>query len=121
MSTMAKGDDIQERMVRFAVNIIKCCDLLPNTKAANHLAGQILRSGTSPAPNYGEARGAESKNDFIHKLGVILKELNETKVWLNIIQESSFLESNVLEPLLSECIELSKIINSSVLTAKKSR
>ena len=65
---MAKGDDIQERLINFAVSIIQLADKLPKTTAGRHIAGQILRSGTSPAPNYAEARSAESSNDFIHKL-----------------------------------------------------
>lgn len=77
---MAKGDDIEERLVSFAVRVIKLCDSLPQTRAGSHIAGQLLRSGTSPAANYAEARNAESVNDFIHKLKICLKELNETLV-----------------------------------------
>ncbi len=88
---MAKGDDIQERLIDFAVAIIAFCAELPKTQAGLHIAGQILRSGTSPAPNYGEARGAESRRDFVHKLKVVLKELNETGVWLRIIRRSKML------------------------------
>ena len=76
---MAKGDDIHDRLIDFSVAIINLSESLPKTYAGNHIAGQILRSGTSPAPNYGEARGAESKKDFVHKLGIVLKELNETQ------------------------------------------
>ena len=96
---MAKGDDIQERLIDFAVSIIQLADKLPKTTAGRHIAGQILRSGTSPAPNYAEARSAESSNDFIHKLKVVLKELNETKVWLEIIIRCQ------MEPI-DECIRL---------------
>ena len=71
---MAKGDDIQERLINFAVSIINLCSELPKTQAGKHVAGQLLRSGTSPAPNYAEARGAESRNDFSHKLKITLKE-----------------------------------------------
>ena len=82
---MAKGDDIQDRMIDFAVAIIQLTSKLPKTAAGKHVSGQLLRCGTSPAPNYGEARGAESSKDFVHKLGVVLKELNESEIWLKII------------------------------------
>jgi len=76
-----------------------------------------LRCGTSPAPNYGEARGAESTNDFIHKLGIVLKELNESGVWLEMIRRSGMLEWRVLETSIQESNELAKIISSSIRTA----
>jgi len=114
---MAKGDDIQERMIDFAVGIVKLSSALPKAKAGNHIAGQLLRCGTSPAPNYGEARGAESTNDFIHKLGIVLKELNESGIWLEIIKRSEMLALEVLQPLMQECTELAKIISSSIRTA----
>jgi four helix bundle protein len=114
---MAKGDDIQERLIDFAVAIIKLASRLPNTPAGRHVAGQILRSGTSPAPNYGESRGAESRKDFIHKLKIALKELNETEVWLIIIERSELLPEYEVEPVLAECRELCKIIGSSIKTA----
>ena len=71
---MAKGDDIEERLVDFAGMIIGATDALPDTRAGNHLAGQLLRSGTSPAAHYAEARGAESDRDFVHKLKLCFKE-----------------------------------------------
>lgn len=80
---MAKGEDIQERLIEFAVTITRLCPSLPKTQEGKHIARQLLRCGTSPAPNYGEARGAESGNDFKHKLGIVLKELNETAIWLD--------------------------------------
>ena len=82
-----QADQLEERLVNFAVRIIKLAANLPRTPAGKHIAGQILRSGTSPAPNYGEARGAESHADFIYKLKVVLKELNETRIWLRIRTE----------------------------------
>ncbi len=68
---MAKGDDLEERMITFAVRVIKLCGYLPKTQAGRHVAKQLLHRGTSPAPNYAEARGAESANDFIHKLKIV--------------------------------------------------
>ena len=80
----AQAIALEERLIHFAVRIVKLSANLPKTAAGRHIAGQILRSGTSPAPNYGEARGAESPNDFTHKLRVVVKELNETLIWLRM-------------------------------------
>jgi len=116
---MAKGDDIQERLIDFAVNIIQLATKLPKSPAGKHVAGQILRSGTSPAPNYAEARSAESSNDFIHKLKIALKELNETAVWLEIIIRSKMLPIKECNELQKECDELCRIISASVKTSRK--
>lgn len=78
--------DLEDRLIEFAVLIIKTIESLNNTKAGNHIAGQLVRSGTSPALQYGEAQSAESRNDFIHKLKVLLKELRESLVALKIIK-----------------------------------
>ena len=118
---MAKGDDIQERLIDFAVAIIKLCASLPKTQAGKHVAGQLLRCGSSPAPNYGEARGAESRNDFIHKLRTVLKELNESGIWLEIIKRSEMLPLDIVKPIEKECIELSKIIGSSIRTVGRKK
>lgn len=118
---MAKGDDIEERLIDFAVRIIKLCSQLPKTPAGQHVAGQLLRCGTSPAAHYVEARGAESDNDFIHKLKVCLKELNESRVWLKIIAKSEMLPASQLGPITQENDELCRIISSSVTTAKRRR
>jgi len=92
---------------------------LPSTPAGKHIRGQIIKSGTSPAPNYSEARGAESNADFIHKLKVVIKELNETLVWLEIIVRSKMLKLNLLENLIDENEQLCKIISSSIATTQK--
>ena len=118
---MAKGDDIQERLIDFAVSIIQLTTKLPKSSAGKHIAGQILRSGTSPAPNYAEARSAESSNDFIHKLKIALKELNETTVWLQIITRSKILPIEECIDLQKECDELCRIIGASVKTSQKRR
>ena len=118
---MAKGDDIQERLIDFAVAIIGLCSKLPKTRAGNHVSGQLLRCGTSPAPNYGEARGAESTKDFVHKLGIVLKELNESKIWLEIIKRSKMLSLEIVQPITNEAIELSKIIAISIRTVGKKK
>jgi len=113
---MAKGDDIQERMIDFAVAIIHLTSQLPKTAAGKHVSGQLLRCGTSPAPNYGEARGAESTRDFVHKLGVVLKELNESEIWLKIIIRSKMLPVETVSPITNECSQLCKIIATSIQT-----
>jgi four helix bundle protein len=77
----------------------------------------MLRSGTSPAPNYGEARGAESYADFVHKLRIVLKELNETSIWLRITDRSKIVRSELLEEIIQENKELCKIFSASLKTA----
>lgn len=86
--SQSRADELEDRLINLAVRIIKLSACLPKTPAVKHIAGQLLRSGTSPAPNYGEARGAESQADFIPKLGIVLRELNETSIWLQIINRS---------------------------------
>jgi len=115
---MAKGDDIEDRLVEFAVIIISVTDKLPNTRAGNHLAGQLVRSGTSPAAHYAEARGAESQKDFIHKLRLCSKELNESRVWLKIIGKGKLGPRENVIDVYREYDELCRIINTSVQTAK---
>jgi len=115
---MAKGDDIEERLINFAVDIVKLCNDLPNSRAGNHIAGQLLRSGTSPAANYGEARGAESTKDFIHKLRITLKELNESRNWLKILTRSNILSDDRLRAGNKEVDELCRIINASIRTMR---
>lgn len=105
---MARGDDIQERLIQFAVAIIKLFASLPKTQAGKHVGGQLLRAGTSPAPNYGEARAAESTRDFIHKLRVVLKELNESGIWLEIVRRSDMFPTSHVQPVAIECEELAK-------------
>lgn len=113
-----RADELEYRLIDFAVRIIKLSANLPKTPAGKHIAGQILRSGTSPAPNYGEARGAESKADFVHKLGIVLKELNETSIWLRIIERSQLLKKELLLEIIGESRELCRIFTSSLKTAK---
>jgi four helix bundle protein len=117
----SKADDLEERLIDFAVRIIKLSASLPKSFAGRHIAGQILRSGTSPAPNYGEARGAESQADFVHKLGVVLKELNETSIWLRIIDRSQLLPTELLNDIILECKELCRVFTASRKTARASK
>ena len=109
-------------MVDYAVRIIKCSESLPDTKAGKHVSTQILRSGTSPAPNYGEAQIAESKADFVHKLKVALKELREIEIWIKIIREAEMIQpASQMGPLLRQTDELIAILFTSVETAKKGK
>jgi four helix bundle protein len=114
----SRANELEERLIDFAVRIIKLSANLPKTPAGKHVAGQILRSGTSPAPNYGEARGAESNADFVHKLRIVLKELNETSIWLRIIERSELLKRELLLEIIRENQELSRIFMSSLKTAQ---
>jgi four helix bundle protein len=114
---VAKGDDIEARLVGFAVAVLDLCDKLPKSPAGTHIAGQLLRSGTAGVPNYAESRAAESPSDFIHKLGIVLKELNESRVWLEMIQKKGLTSDEVIRPVLEECTVLSKIIAVSRRTS----
>ena len=121
---MNKSDkfDLEERLLTYTANIIRLAERLPNTRAGNHIAGQILRSGTSPYPNHGEAQAAESQNDFIHKLKICLKELRETKRWLLLIKYlEMFKPADYVQNLLDETEELIRIFVSSIKTAEKNR
>ncbi|MBK6930726.1 MAG: four helix bundle protein [Saprospirales bacterium] len=110
--------DLEERLVLFAGKVIAVVNQLPKNLAAKHLGSQLLRSGTAPALNYAEAIGAESKADFVHKMGVVLKELRETRVCLRIIQGQQYLDPATLDPALDECAQLVFIVSKSVKTAK---
>ena len=102
--------DLEERLLIYSADIVKLVEMLPNTRTGNHLANQILRSGTSPYPNHGEAQAAESQNDFIHKLKISLKELRETKRWLLLIKYLEMLKpADYVQKLLDETEELIKI------------
>ena len=111
--------DLKGRLVSFAVRTLRLAKALPKTAEGKHIADQIARSGTSPAPNYAEAQDAESAADFIHKLKVVLKELRETEVWLLIIIEAGLLKQEAVQPLIDEANELISIFVASVKTARK--
>jgi four helix bundle protein len=115
-----KEFDLQDRLINFAVRIIKLSEALPCSIAGQHICGQLLRSGTSPVPNYGEAQSAESRPDFIHKVKIALKELRETNVWLKIIVKTEMIKpTEKLLPLLQETDELISILFTCVTTAKR--
>ena len=121
-SGRAKKYDLEKRLIDFAVRIIDLVETLSNTRAGNHIAGQLIRCGTSPAPNYSEAQSAESRNDFIHKIKIVLKELRETKIWLQIIHRKNITKSvSKIKSLVTECDELISIFVKSVKTAEKNK
>jgi four helix bundle protein len=115
-----KKFDLDDRLIDFAVEIIKIVEKLPDSKSSTHLGGQLLRSGTSPSLNYGEAKSGESKNDFIHKMKICLKELRESYNCLRIIHRAGIYgsEQEVLE-LIQECNELISIFVKSINTASQ--
>jgi four helix bundle protein len=120
MSKENRTYDLEERLIDFAVRIIRTSESLPKTRVGNHIAGQLIRCGTSSAPNYGETQSAESRADFIHKMKICLKELRETKVWLLMIRRAKLINpASKLQPLIEENDELISIFVSSINTSKQ--
>lgn len=113
-------NNLEDRLIDFAVMIINICENMKSSQAATHLSGQILRSGTSPALNYGEAQNGESKKDFIHKIKIVLKELRETMICLRIISSCELCKKNdLITVALKENNELIAIFTKSAVTAQK--
>lgn len=111
--------DLEDRLIEFAVQIISLAESLPTSRTGTHMTNQLIRSGTSPALNYGEAQSAESRNDFIHKLKIVLKELRETSISLKIIQRAVLEDSDRKSTsCLKECRELIAIVAQSLVTAE---
>jgi len=117
-SSLELAEAMEERFLEFAARICSLVEALPDTKTGRHIAGQMIRCGTSPAPNYAEACAAESRNDFTHKLGIVLKELRETRIWLKLTAKTASMKKTRLNPLIEECSELMNIIGASIVTAK---
>jgi len=113
--------DLEERLLDYAAQIIRLVEQMPATRAGNHIAGQLLRSGTSSLPNHGEAQAAESRRDFIHKMKICHKELKESARWLRLIQRVPLLEEGEAGSLLAETDELMRIFASSIRTAERNR
>jgi four helix bundle protein len=120
-STPSKADQLEKRLTSFASSILLLSSKLPRTPQGRHVCMQMLRSGTAAAANYGEATGAESPADFLHKLKVVFKELNETTIWLEIIAESSLLSPDKIVAIVAENRELCRIIGASIRTLRNSR
>jgi len=114
-----KKFDLEDRLIDFAIRISEVVEVLPNTKLGNHIGNQLIRCGTSPALNCGEAQSAESTKDFIHKLKIILKELRETRICLKIIQKKPLLKPEKMDCIIKENNELIAIYLKSIETAKQ--
>lgn len=114
---MARRYDLEDRLIDFAAQICRLIERFPTTPVARHVAAQLMRSATSPFANYGEAQGAESRQDFIHKLKLCVKELRETLTWLKFCDRMGF-GTEQIEPARQECGELVAIFVASVRTAR---
>jgi len=114
--------DLETRLLEYSVRIIEIVELLPNSRTGNHVAGQLLRSGTAPYPNHGEAQAAESPKDFVHKLRISLKELRETHRWLKLVRRVPLIKkTDLVDDLLQETEELIRIFVASIRTAEKKK
>ena len=114
--------DLEDRLLDYSAGIVRLIGKLPRTRAGNHVAGQLLRCGTSPSPNHGEAQAAESRDDFIHKISICLKELRESRRWLRLIHRVPLTQELVtVESLIQETEELIRIFAKSIKTAKTGR
>jgi four helix bundle protein len=114
-------DDLAERLLEFAARIGKAVDALPGTRLGRHVAGQLIRCGTAPAPNYEEGRAAESRADFVHKLSIALKELRESRYWLRLIVKAGLLSERKMSGVLDEATQLCRILGKSIATAKRAK
>ena len=110
---------LHSRLLSLGVAIGALVEQFPRTRMGDHIAGQLIRSGTSPAANYAEACAAESMRDFIYKLGICLKELRETSIWLEFVVRMDVVTAERAESIRNEVQQLTKIIARSILTAKK--
>ena len=118
-----KRNDLSERLLDFATNIVKLVTQLNKSPVGRHVAGQLIRSGTSAGANYEEACGAESRLDFAHKLQIVLKELRESLYWLRLAQRAALIPQSdpALASLLQEAKELANIVGKSIVTVKRGR
>jgi four helix bundle protein len=114
--------DLEERLIAFTVMVLETVESLADTRVGNHVAGQLVRCGTSPAANYAEAQSAESRSDFIHKMKICLKELRETRVWLIVVQRKGLARAGFdVARVLRECNELISIFVASLRTAQSNK
>jgi four helix bundle protein len=113
--------ELSDRLWQFAARVAKVVDALPETRVGRHVAGQLVRSGTSSAPNYDEASAAESKADFIHKLSIALKEMKETRGWLRFVIIAGLLPQARIAPVLDEAEQLARTLGKSLVTARNTR
>jgi four helix bundle protein len=111
--------DLEDRLLAYAADVIRLVEILPSSRAGNHAAGQLLRCGTSPLANHGEAEAAESRADFIHKMNICLKELRETLRWLRLVQRVPLIKpASQVDQVLRETDELIRIFFASIRTAE---
>jgi four helix bundle protein len=118
MAMIRGKNDLGERLLEYGARLIKVVESLPNTLVGRRVADQLLRSGTSAGANYEEACGAESKNDFVHKLQIVLKEMRESTYWLRLLVTSGKVSAVRIADLLDESHQLCAILSKSVATAK---
>jgi four helix bundle protein len=111
------GQAMEDRLTDFAATIADLYEMLPRTFFGRHYGKQILRAGTAAAANYAEVRAAESRDDFIHKLGIVRKELCECLVWLRLIARKHLVPAETIEPIRDECDQLVRIVLASKITA----
>jgi four helix bundle protein len=112
--------DLEERLIDFAVLLIEISESVHTTQAGRHISAQIVRSGTSPAMQYGEAQNAELESDFIYMLKILLKELRETLVGLKIIKQVPLTNKmKIVDAGIMECTQLISLFNKSIETAKR--
>ena len=117
---MGRNIQLEDRITKFAARCVKVCEALPPKRLGSaNFADQLFRSSTSVAANYAEATQAESRKDFVHKLKIALKELNESRTWLKIIAEAGYVGKSSLAALIAESEELTRIMSASVITARK--
>jgi len=115
------SDELIERLINFAARVGRVVDALPDTRMGRHIGGQLVRSGTSPAPNYEEACAAESRADFVHKLSIGLKELRESRCWIRLIIKTEMLPEHRMGELFDECNQLCNIIAQSIVTQRSEK
>jgi four helix bundle protein len=113
----SKFSNLEERLIEFAIMAIDLSEKLPKTFTGKHIGNQLVRSGTSPALNYGEAQAAESRKDFIHKMRICLKELRESYICLRITDKKYGKQIEGLSLVLTESNELVAIFTQSIKTA----
>lgn len=116
---MNKEQELSERLLSFAVKVVKLAARIEKITVGRHVAGQLTRSATSAGADYEEACGAESKRDFIHKLQIVLKELREALYWLRLIKRAEFAVAKDCDIIIREADELTKIVGKSIVTARK--
>ncbi len=109
---------LADRLWEFAAWVGRAVDALPDSRLGRHVAGQLVRSGTSPAANYEEACAAESRKDFVHKLSICLKELRESRCWIQLMVKAELLSDSQMGHLHEESIQLCNFIGKSIVTAK---